>query len=317
MVSLNKSELDCFQLVNSNSVPYPYSYLYTIILIFIVLYGTPANILLIIGTYKTCSQLTTSKKLFILLSLSDLSTILIALPVQMYVVVFGQNIGCTLSAIQTFAFCFTPWMSGCIICVMSFTRYATVAAKQLKKLLLNRISKLILSLNLLASIIYATIVSVWCTMSYYYRLRFSLSIFFVSTGIIATILLTGVIMINIRLAHFVQRNTKGNSVKPSPYQLRVTKTVSTISVVTCICYAPAIIGWFCAAYFYLSDLQNKLIPQTFNSWLQVLVYMNCVIGPSIYIISSKLIKRLFKKHRPKIRDSYRLRLDKNQNGVRN
>ena len=317
MVSLNKSELDCFQLVNKNSVPYPYSYLYTIILIFIILYGTPVNILLIIGTCKRCSQLTIFKKLFILLSLSDLFTILIALPVQIYVVVFGQNIGCTLSAIQTFSFCFTPWMSGCLICVMSFTRYATVATKQLKKLLLNRISKLIFLSNLLASIFYATIVSVWCTLSYYYRLRFSLSIFFVSTGIIALILLTGVIIINIRLAYFVQRNTKGNSVKLSPYQLRVTKTISTVSAVTSICYAPAIIGWFFAAYFYLSDLQNKLIPQTFNSWLQILVYMNCVIGPSIYIFSSKLIKRLFKKHRQEIRDSYRLRLDANQNGMRN
>ena len=317
MVSLNKSELDCFQLVNKNSVPYPYSYLYTIILIFIILYGTPVNILLIIGTCKRYSQLTIFKKLFILLSLSDLFTILIALPIQIYVVVFGQNIGCTLSAIQTFSFCFTPWMSGCLICVMSFTRYATVATKQLKKLLLNRISKLIFLSNLLASIFYATIVSVWCTLSYYYRLRFSLSIFFVSTGIIALILLTGVIIINIRLAYFVQRNTKGNSVKLSPYQLRVTKTISTISVVTSICYAPAIIGWFFAAYFYLSDLQNKLIPQTFNSWLQILVYMNCVIGPSIYIFSSKLIKRLFKKHRQEIRDSYRLRLDANQNGMRN
>ena len=317
MVSLNKSELVCFQLVNKNSVPYPYSYLYTIILIFIILYGTPVNILLIIGTCKRCSQLTIFKKLFILLSLSDLFTILIALPVQIYVVVFGQSIGCTLSAIQTFSFCFTPWMSGCLICVMSFTRYATVATKQLKKLLLNRISKLIFLSNLLASIFYATIVSVWCTLSYYYRLRFSLSIFFVSTGIIALILLTGVIIINIRLAYFVQRNTKGNSVKLSPYQLRVTKTISTISVVTSICYAPAIIGWFFAAYFYLSDLQNKLIPQTFNSWLQILVYMNCVIGPSIYIFSSKLIKRLFKKHRQEIRDSYRLRLDANQNGMRN
>lgn len=317
MVSLNKSELDCFQLVNKNSVPYPYSYLYTIVLIFIILYGTPVNILLIIGTCKRCSQLTIFKKLFILLSLSDLFTILIALPIQIYVVVFGQNIGCTLSAIQTFSFCFTPWMSGCLICVMSFTRYATVATKQLKKLLLNRISKLIFLSNLLASIFYATIVSVWCTLSYYYSLRFSLSIFFVSTGIIALILLTGVIIINIRLAYFVQRNTKGNSVKLSPYQLRVTKTISTISVVTSICYAPAIIGWFFAAYFYLSDLQNKLIPQTFNSWLQILVYMNCVIGPSIYIFSSKLIKRLFKKHRQEIRDSYRLRLDANQNGMRN
>ena len=317
MVSLNKSELDCFQLVNKNSVPYPYSYLYTVVLIFIILYGTPVNILLIIGTCKRCSQLTIFKKLFILLSLSDLFTILIALPIQIYVVVFGQNIGCTLSAIQTFSFCFTPWMSGCLICVMSFTRYATVATKQLKKLLLNRISKLIFLSNLLASIFYATIVSVWCTLSYYYSLRFSLSIFFVSTGIIALILLTGVIIINIRLAYFVQRNTKGNSVKLSPYQLRVTKTISTISVVTSICYAPAIIGWFFAAYFYLSDLQNKLIPQTFNSWLQILVYMNCVIGPSIYIFSSKLIKRLFKKHRQEIRDSYRLRLDANQNGMRN
>ena len=95
MVSTNTSkisELNCFQLVNSESVPYPYSYVYTTILIVILLYAIPVNIILIVGTCKTPAKFTTSQKLFLLQSVSDLLTTLITMPVIIYVINFGQKI---------------------------------------------------------------------------------------------------------------------------------------------------------------------------------------------------------------------------------
>ena len=300
MVSTNTSkitELNCFQLINSDSVPYPYSYAYTTVLIAIILYAAPVNVILIISTCKTPAKFTTPQNLFLLQSISDLLTTLITMPVVIYAINFGQKITCVMSAIQVFTFCFTPWTSGCIVSIMSLTRYIALSTKQLKNLLLNRQSRSSTLLTLLISLFYATSASVWCTMSYYYNLGLSLALFFITSGIIAMMLLITVISMNVRLVHLLRKNTKGINVKASSYQLKVTQTIFKISVATGFCYTPTILVWFFSAYFYLYKLQDKVIPMTLNSWSQILVFMNCGIGPSIYVYSSSLIKRLRNKSR--------------------
>ena len=300
MVSTNTSkitELNCFQLINSDSLPYPYSYVYTTILVVIISYATPINIVLIIGTCKTPAKFTTSQNLFLLQSISDLLTTLITMPVTIYVINFGQKITCVLSTIQVFTFCFTPWTSGCIVCIMSLTRYSALSTKQLKNLLLNRQPRSSTLLALLISIFYATSVSIWCTMSYYYKLGMSLALFFITSGIIAMMLLITVILMNVRLIYLLRKNTKEINVKTSSYQLKVTQTIFKVSAATGFCYAPIILIWFFSAYFYLHELQDKVIPMTLISWSQILAFMNCGIGPSIYVYSSSLIKGLRNKTR--------------------
>lgn len=299
MVSTNTSkisELNCFQLVNSESVPYPYSYVYTTILIVILLYAIPVNIILIVGTCKTPAKFTTSQKLFLLQSVSDLLTTLITMPVIIYVINFGQKITCVLSAIQVFTFCFTPWTSGCIISIMSLTRYIALSTKELKNLL-NRQPRSSTLLTLLIGLFYATSVSVWCTMSYYYKLGILLALFFITSGTIAMMLLITVLSMNVRLVYLLRKNTNKSNVKTTAYQLKVTQTIFKISVATGFCYAPIILVWFFSAYFYLYEFKHKVIPMMLNSWSQILVFMNCGIGPSIYVYSSSLLKRLRNKTR--------------------
>ena len=91
------------------------------------------------------------------------------------------------------------------------------------------------------------------------------------------------------------RKTRSTSVTAkSQYQIKVAKTVLLISITTSMCYTPLIIVWMVSGYLYLFDMDNIIIAQTSNLWSNVLAYLNCCIGPSIYIVSSGLL-RLWKE----------------------
>ena len=55
-----------------------------------------------------------------------------------------------------------------------------------------------------------------------------------------------------------------------------------------------IIGWMVSGYLYLYDMDHIFISQIFNSWSNVLVYLNCGMGTSIYIVSSGLLSGSWK-----------------------
>ena len=271
-------------------MPMPYNVLHTIVLSIIVLYGGISNTLLLYGSIRTTAKYNSTQKLFLVLSVSDLWSAAVALPIQIYIVNLVPNISCLASSIQVFTAYHTPWNSGLTICVISLTRYITVATKRLKEFLDGRAFVLVVFLNFSL----ALAVSFWQAFSFYYKLSILLSIYYFLAGSFALVLLTGVIVLNSKLISFL-RKTKSKSVTAkSWYQIKVAKTVLLISITTLMCYAPLIIGWIVSGYLYLFDMDNIIIAQTFNLWSNVLAYLNCGIGPSIYIVSSGLMLRLRK-----------------------
>ena len=279
---------DCFHLMTSDSMPMPCNVLHTIALSIIVLYGGISNILLFYGSIRTTVKYNSTKKLFLVLSVSDLWTAAVALPIQIYVVNLVPNNSCLASSIQVFTAYHTPWNSGLIICVISLTRYITVTTKRLKEFLDGKAFVFAVFLSFLL----ALGLSFWQAFSFYYKLSISLSIYYFIAGSFALVLLTGVIVLNSKLIGFLRKTRSKSVTAKSWYQIKVAKTVLLISITTLMCYAPLIIGWMVSGYLYLFDMDNIFIAQTFNIWSNVLAYLNCGTEPSIYIVSSGLMSRL-------------------------
>ena len=282
-------EADCFHWITSETIPTPYNVLYKIALSIIVIFGDISNILLLYGSIRTTVKYNSTQKLFLVLSVSDLWTAVVALPIQIYIVNLVPNISCLASSIQVFTAYHTPWHSGLIICVICLTRYITVTTKQLKEFLDGKRFALAVSLNFLLALALAF----WQAFSFYYKQSTSLSIYYFLAGSFALVLLTGVIVLNSRLINFLRKIKETRVTANSQYQVKVVKTVLIISTTTFICYTPMIIGWMVSGYLYLFDMDNIIIAQTFNSLSQVLVYLNCGIGPAIYMVSSGLLSRLW------------------------
>ena len=280
---------DCFHWIMTDSTRTTYV-LYTLVLSIIALYGGISNALLLYGSIRTTVKYNSTQKLFLVLSVSDLWTAVIALPIQIYIVKLVPNISCLASSIQVFTASLTPWNSGLTICVICLTRYITVTTKRLKEFLDGKGLALVAFLNFLL----ALALGFWQAFSFHHKLSISLSLYYFLAGSFALILLAGVTVLNFRLISFLHKIKETCVTTSSQYQIKVVKTVLIISITTLICYTPMIIGWMVSGYLYLYDTDNIFISQIFNSWSNVLVYLNCGIGPSIYIISSGLLSRLWK-----------------------
>ena len=281
---------DCFHWITTDSIPAPYNILYTIVLSIAMLYGGISNAFLLYGSIRTTVKYNSMQKLFLVLSLSDLWTAVVALPIQIYIVNLVPNTSCLASSIQVFTAYHTPWNSGLLICIISLTRYITVTTKRLKEFLDGKEFGIVVFLNFLL----ALALTFWQAFSFYRKLSISLSLYYFLAGSFALVLLAGVTVLNSRLIIFLRKTKETRITRNSQYQIKVVKTVLIISVTTLVCYTPMIIGWIVSGYQYLYDMDNIIISQTFNSWSQVLVFLNCGIGPSIYIVSSGLLSRLWK-----------------------
>ena len=255
------SEGNCFHCITSETIPTLYNVLYTVALSIIALYGGISNTLLLYGSIRTTVKYNSTQKLFLVLTVGDLWTAVVAVPVQIYIVNSEHKLNCLSSSIQVFTVYHTSWNSGLTISVISLTRYVTVATKRLKEFLGGKAFALAVFLNFSL----ALALSFWLAFSFYYKLFILVSLYYFLAGSFALTLLTGVIVLNSKLISFLRKIRSTSVTAKSRYQIKVAKTVLLI-----------------------------IIAQTFNSWSNILVYLNCGVGPSIYIVSSGLMLRLWK-----------------------
>ena len=68
------------------TIPTPYNVLYKIASSIIVLYGGILNIVLLYGSIRTTVKYNSTQKLYLVLSISDLWTAVVALPIQIYII---------------------------------------------------------------------------------------------------------------------------------------------------------------------------------------------------------------------------------------
>ena len=278
-----------FSLDTSETIPTLHNVVYKIALSVIVLYGGILNIVLLYGSIRATVKYNSTQKLFLVLSISDLWTAIV-LSIQIYIINMVPNISCLTRSIQLFTASLTPWNSGLTVCLISFTRYITVTTKRLKEFLDGKAFALAAFLNFLL----ALAVSFWQVFSFHHKLSISLSIYYFLAGSFALVLLTCVLVLNSKLMCFLRKPRSKSVTAKSRYQITVSKTVLLISVTTSKCYAPLLIGWMVSGYLYLFDVNNIIIAQTYNTWSKIAAYLTCGIGPSIYIVSSGLLSRLWR-----------------------
>ena len=166
-------EGDCFHWITSETIPTPYNVLHKIALSIIVLYGGILNIVLVYGSIRTTVKYNWTQKLYLVWSISDLWTAVVALPIQIYIINMVPNISCLTRSIQLFTASLTPWNSGLTVCLISLTRYITVTTKRLKEFLDGKAFALAAFLNFLL----ALAVSFWQVFSFHHKLFISLSIY--------------------------------------------------------------------------------------------------------------------------------------------
>ena len=266
-------EGDCFHWITSETIPTPYNVVYKIALSIIVLYGGILNIVLLYGSITTTVKYNSTQKLYLVLSISDLWTAVVALAIQIYIINMVPNISCLTRSIQLFTASLTPWNSGLTVCLISLTRYITVTTKRLKEFSDGKAFALAVFLNFLL----ALAVLFWQVSSFHHKLSITLSIYYFLAGSFALVLLTCVLVLNSKLICFLRKPRSKSVTAKSRYQITVSKTVLLISVTTSMCYAPLLIGWMVSGYLYLFDVSNIIIAQTYNTWSKIAGYLNCGI----------------------------------------
>ena len=162
-------------------------------------YDGITNSLLLYGSIRTTVKYNSSQKLFLVLSVSDLWTAVVALPIQIYIVNVEPNTSCLASLIQVFTDYHTPWNSALIICVVCLTRYIAVTTKRRKELLDGKGFALVVFLNFLL----ALTLSFWQIFSFYRKLSISLSLYYFLAGSCVLVLLTTFCVLNLRLINFL------------------------------------------------------------------------------------------------------------------
>ena len=237
------------------TIPTPYNVLYKIASSIIVLYGGILNIVLLYGSITTTVKYNSTQKLYLVLSISDLWTAVVALAIQIYIINMVPNISCLTRSIQLFTASLTPWNSGLTVCLISLTRYITVTTKRLKEFLDGKAFALAVFLNFLL----ALAVLFWQVSSFHHKLSITLSIYYFLAGSFALVLLTCVLVLNSKLICFLRKPRSKSVTAKSRYQITVSKTVLLISVTTSMCYAPLLIGWMVSGYLYLFDVNNIII----------------------------------------------------------
>ena len=195
------SKDDCFHLITSNSTPTPYNILHTITLSIITFYDGIANSLLLYGSIRTTVKYSSAQKLFLVFSVSDLWTAVVALPIQIYIVNVEPNTSCLASSIQVFTDYHTPWNSALTICVICLTRYITVTTKRRKDLLDGKGFALVVLLNFLL----ARTLSFWQVFSFYRKLSIWLSLYYFLAESCVLVLLTTFWVLNLRLISFLRK----------------------------------------------------------------------------------------------------------------
>ena len=266
-------EGDCFHWITSETIPTPYNVVYKIALSIVVLYGGILNIVLVYGSITTTVKYNSTQKLYLVLSISDLWTAVVALAIQIYIINMVPNISCLTRSIQLFTASLTPWNSGLTVCLISLTRYITVTTKRLKGVLDGKAFALAVFLNFLL----ALAVLFWQVSSFHHKLSITLSIYYFLAGSFALVLLTCVLVLRSKLICFLRKPRSKSVTAKFRYQITVSKTVLLISVTASMCYAPLLIGWMVSGYLYLFDVNNIIIAQTYNTWSKIAGYLNCGI----------------------------------------
>ena len=207
-VSLGVSDGDeiCFTLFTPEAVGNAHGIVLVCSYSLVILMVLTTNIALIVGLYKTNSNLTLAQRLFVLMSSMDLVIGVVFLPLNIYTIHTSQEQqDCSLIMIQAFVSMFFPFMSGLVLLLVVAHRFLLVVNTPLTRKLAERRH---IRLCLMVSVLFSATMSVWYVFQKKAKSVTSHGTFYLTAGIIVSGYIFIITSINLKLLHFLKKAKK-------------------------------------------------------------------------------------------------------------
>lgn len=283
----------CFVIFGPHIISEENNIALTVVYALIIPFTIISNILLITGVIKTKKNtLTPTQKLFILLSVCDLTVGVIQLPLQIYFLRISGDISCTQTALRAFWSVFPICLSGTNIFLISVDRYILMVHNRWYK---TYFTTKVLIACIVTEIIICTLWAVWYLLLSLQTNTKKFSVLFICLAVYEAFVLCTAVFLNIALLNNVQAATRASSVKHKK-DLKLSHTIMLIAVTLLLSYTPSVCSLLVTAFFYLYSTNQSSLRSIaiMLIWTLVPPAINAGLNASIYILRNQRIKKLFK-----------------------
>ena len=288
--SVHNNGSKCFYVMEDENLTPIIKIVYSSILGVTFLFIIISNLLLILGIRKSYrNKMTLSKKLFLFLSISDLFTGLITVPIQFSMVFYGSQATCFQVQLQAFFNTFTPALSMFTILTVSIVRYVSVVKPNFYKR--NAHSRWIFAV-LMVQFVLSAAMALWYVTA---TTRRHLGSFLIFVTLFCFAIIGSAVLLNIVL--YIKLNSNSYSTtavsnqKQKSYQKRVTKTIVLISVISSVSYLPNGIVFGLVGYFIIAQGSHLYFYQVYIPWVFLPMILNAGVNSVIYMWRDTKISR--------------------------
>ena len=265
----------------------------TIIYPFLIPMIICANVLLIIGIFKTKRiRFLPLEVLFILLFLSDLTFGIVQLPLQIYLIRKKTQLTELEIQARSFWYTFPGLLSGTALVVISAVRYLYVVHNSFYKKIASKITltvsvMLVLAIPLLMSVISAIIS---------FDDNEKVGYFFAVLSVYEGTCLALMIVFNMVLLKYVKAKQINYSTQRRQDK-HYTKIIAIIVGVMVIAYLPPVTATSLVAYTLFHSTDVKFTQRVFNSFRLAAIppQINAVLNSVIFMAGNSRIKRYYKR----------------------
>lgn len=279
---------ECFNIYREDVLKDPNG---TVLLVFYcinMIFITVTNVALIFGLVKTSgSKMTRTNKLFIFLSINDLSVGLILMPLFIrQVAITPTSISCLENIFHSFWNVFPLALSGSHILLISIDRYLMIAKNIWhKSTFTDKVLLKTIFLEMLLSFCWA---AGYAYVTRYYNLK-NTAIYFMCLSVYEVVIVVSAMKFNLMILRNVNKTvaTATSLNRNEKYYNKILpKTIMCITGTLALCYSPTMISFISMFYFlFYSEKQDDLrytiialmwsvLPATMNSALNSCIYIS-------------------------------------------
>jgi len=288
----------CFNIFTDETIAGKLLSFHTCIVVLLFIFILTCNLAMVVGLIQTNKTLSLSKKLFICLALSDLTTGLFTVPVQAAAAFQASHASCALIGMQAFLNAFPTSLSMFLLLHISFARYCSVKyANTLICKTQNKLWKYLLLIEILLPCVFGLWYGLSVSQTRNYVEQGAFLMF--CSGFVITVL-SLILFLNSQLLSSLNQHRRDTQrtlqrAKIQQYHQKVTKTVFYLSVALVLCYLPTIVSFAATSVFVLTkdgrqNYYHYLIP-----WSFLPLIFNSGLNSFIYISRNKKMKKYLLK----------------------
>ena len=276
---INKDE--CYRIFNKDSFNNLNRKLLLSFLIFAFCFINASNIMLIHGLRRTNRTFSTTTKLFIFLSSSDLVTGIITCPMQVIMLTLGIESTCLQVGIQAFFNAFTPLLSMFTLLTMSVLRCLSMQRP------LKRTKEKHVWMWLMCQVAIALMLTIWYVdISQKSNTTQSLGIFLIVVTALCVLVNGASVVINTFLHFNLSKKNKpirkNSTVTRAKQQKGATNTLLLLSIILVLCYFPNGVAFGVIGYHILGRNTVKTVYRDYVPWAHIPMVLNAGINSFVY-----------------------------------